>query len=61
MKKKKFHKVNRSKLAIGFYYIQMAVVSPILIPLAIVGVLSDTVIDCWGRYKDWYLAKTLRR
>lgn len=61
MKKKKFHKVSRSKFAIGFYYVQIAVVSPILIPLAIIGVISGTVIDFWGKYKDWYLTKTLHR
>jgi len=61
MKKKKFHKVSRSKLAIGFYYVQMAVVSPILIPLAIIGAIAGYIINFWGKYKDWYLAKTLHR
>lgn len=61
MKKKKFHTVSRSKLAIAFYYLQLAVMSPILIPIGVLYCISDFVLTGWGRYKDFYLKKTLHR
>ena len=48
-------------MAIAFYYLQLALVSPVLIPMALIRVLSGAVIDFWSAYKDWYLNKTLRR
>lgn len=62
MKKKKIRLniVTRSKLAIAFYYFQLAVMSPILIPAMLVQIISGSIIEAWGNYKNWYLAKTLR-
>lgn len=62
MKKKKIRLniVSRSKIAVAFYYLQLAVMSPIIIPAAVVQLISGLIIDCWGNYKNWYLAKTLR-
>lgn len=61
MKKKQFRKVNRSKVAIFFYYLQLVIVAPVLFPLAMVGVVIDYILRCWSAYKDWYLSKTLHR
>lgn len=62
MKKKKIRLniVTRSKLAIAFYYFQLAVMSPILIPAMLVQIISSSIINAWVNYKNWYLAKTLR-
>lgn len=62
MKKKKIrlNVVSRSDIAIAFYYLQLAVVSPIIIPAGLVWLISARIIDCWYNYKNWYLAKTLR-
>lgn len=60
MKKKNFRIVSRSNLSVTCYDIQLAIVSPILIPIALVGLLTNFIIDGWGKYKDWYLEKTLR-
>lgn len=63
MKKKKirFNSISRSNVAVAGYYLQLALMSPILIPAMVLCSISDLIIECWGRYKDWYLAKTLRR
>lgn len=62
MKKKKIllNIVSRSKVAVAFYYLQLAVMSPILIPVMFVQIISSAIIDAWGSYENWYLAKTLR-
>lgn len=62
MKKKKIRLniVSRSKVAVAFYYLQLAVISPILIPVMLVQIISSAIIDAWGSYRNWYLAKTLR-
>ena len=62
MKKKKIRLniVSRSKVAVALYYLQLAVMSPILIPVMLVQISSSYIIDAWGSYKNWYLAKTLR-
>lgn len=62
MKKKKIRLniVSRSKVAVAFYYLQLAVMSPILIPVMLVQIISGAIIDAWGSYNNWYLAKILR-
>lgn len=62
MKKKKIRLniVSRSKVAVALYYLQLAVMSPILIPVMLVQIISSYIIEVWGNYKNWYLAKTLR-
>ena len=62
MKKKKIRLniVSRSKVAVALYYLQLAVMSPILIPVMLVQIISSAIIEGWGNYKNWYLAKTLR-
>lgn len=62
MKKKKIRLniVSRSKVAVAFYYLQLAVMSPILIPVMLVQIISSVIIDAWGSYNNWYIAKTLR-
>lgn len=62
MKKKKIRLniVTRSKVAVAFYYLQLAVMLPILIPVMLVQIISSAIIDAWGSYRNWYLAKTLR-
>lgn len=62
MKKKKIQLniVSRSKVAVAFYYLQLAVMSPILISVMLVQIISSAIIDAWGSYRNWYLAKTLR-
>lgn len=62
MKKKKIRLniVTRSKVAVAFYYLRLAVMSPILIPAMLVQIISSYIIEVWGNYKNWYLAKTLR-
>lgn len=62
MKKKKIRLniVSRSKVAAAFYYLQLAVMSPILIPVMLVQIISSAIIDALGSYNNWYLAKTLR-
>lgn len=62
MKKKKIRLniVSRSKVAVAFYYLQFAVMSPILIPVMLVQIISSAIIDAWGSYNNWYIAKTLR-
>ena len=62
MKKKKIRLniVSRSKVAVAFYYLQLAVMSPILISVMLVKIISSAIIDAWGSYNNWYLAKTLR-
>lgn len=62
MKKKKIrlNVVSRSDIAIAFYYLQLAVVSPIIIPAVLVWLISGRIIDCWSNYKNWYLSRTLR-
>ena len=62
MKKKKIRLniVTRSKVAVAFYYLQLAVMSPILISVMLVQIISSAIIDAWGSYRNWYLAKTLR-
>lgn len=59
MKKKKIRLniVTRSKVAVAFYYLQLAVMSPILIPAMLVQIISSYIIEVWGNYKNWYLAK----
>lgn len=52
--------VSRSKVAVAFYYLQLAVMSPILIPVMLVQIISSAIIDAWGSYNNWYLAKILR-
>ena len=59
MKKKNIVKVKRSKIAAAFYYIQFAVVSPVLIPLAVVQLTAEGILNAWVAYKNWYLKKTL--
>lgn len=59
MKKKNIVKVKRSKIATAFYYIQLAVVSPILIPIAVVQLAFEGILNGWVTYKNWYLKKTL--
>lgn len=62
MKKKlKFNVVTRSKIAIVFYYVQVAILMPIFIPTLLMNLLSNSVLDLWKYYKDWYLNKTLQR
>lgn len=53
MKKKKIRLniVSRSKVAVAFYYLQLAVMSPILIPAMLVQIISSAIIECWGNYK----------
>lgn len=62
MKKKKIRLniVSRSKVAVAFYYLQLAVMSPILIPVMLVQIISSAIIDAWDSYNNWYLAKTIR-
>lgn len=62
MKKKKIRLniVSRSKVAVAFYYLQLAVMSPILIPVMLAQIISSAIIDAWGSYNNRYLAKTLR-
>lgn len=62
MKKKKIRLniVSRSKVAVAFYYLQLAIMSLILIPVMLVQIISSAIIDAWGSYRNWYLAKTLR-
>lgn len=62
MKKKKIRLniVSRSKVAVAFYYLQLAVMSPILIPVMLVQIISSAIIDAWGSYNNWYLTKTIR-
>lgn len=59
-KKIRLNIVSRSKVAVAFYYLQLAVISPILIPVMLVQIISSAIIDAWGSYRNWYLAKTLR-
>lgn len=62
MKKKKIRLniVSRSKVAVAFYYLQLAVMSLILIPVMLVQIISSAIIDAWVSYNNWYIAKTLR-
>lgn len=62
MKKKKIRLniVTRSKAAVVFYYLQLAVMSSILIPAMLMQFVAGIVIEGWSRYKNWYLTKTLR-
>lgn len=62
MKKKKIRLniVSRSKVAVAFYYLQLAVMSPILMPVMLGQIISSAIIDAWGSYNNWYLAKILR-
>ena len=54
MKKKKIRLniVTRSKVAVAFYYLQLVVMSPILIPTILVQIISDSIIEAWGNYKN---------
>lgn len=61
MKKKYIIKVKRSKVAKAFFYIQLAIVSPILLPLIAVHLLTEEVLNVWVGYKNWYLKKTATR
>lgn len=60
MKKKLFRKVSRSNIAIFFYYVQLAILAPLLFPMAGISVIADFILKRWSAYKDWYLSKTLR-
>lgn len=61
MKKKRIIRTdNRSKFAVCFYFIQLALVAPILLPLIIVSGLTESILNRWCSYKEWYLAKTRR-
>lgn len=61
MKKKNIIKVKRSKVAQAFFYIQLAVVSPILLPVILIQLMTEAVINTWVGYKNWYLKKTTTR
>lgn len=50
-----FRKINRSKLAVCIYYVQVAVLSPILIPIALVYLMSNRLLAIWSCYKEWHL------
>lgn len=54
MKKKKIRLniVSRSKVAVAFYYLQLAVMSPILIPVMLAQIISSAIIDAWGSYNN---------
>ena len=59
MKKKRIIRTdNRSKIAVCLYFVQLAIVAPILLPLIAVSGLTEYILSKWCNYKDWYLAKT---
>lgn len=61
MMKKLIRKVNRSKIAKFFYYIQLLVLAPILFPIVSLGGLAEFILKGWCAYKEWYFSKTLCR
>lgn len=63
MKKKKIRikTISRSKIAIAGYYLQLAIMLPILIPFILAGSVSELIIGYWAKYKYWYLSKTTKR
>lgn len=51
----------KRKIALALYYTQLALLSPILLPLIVVLGVFEFFLEAWSSYKEWYISKFLDR
>lgn len=56
MKKRKI-KRDVKPISAVLYWLQVIVLSPILIPILLLGIVCEYVANLWNSYKDWFLSK----